>query len=184
MKNQNTQTQKEKPISLKDAVLQALENITDQNYSSQDILAEIKSSLINGEYTLVVSPTHAAVKTVIENEVPDEFHPEYSKRLVGNNYVFSKIVTVTSQVPNGVTVIPEVQVAPPVVDNDIESPVHKKIDKYLDKQTGPVLLKKLQSALKINGLSCRDYVTILTEMGHVPSPGVDVESYSMFTVQK
>ena len=63
---------------------------------------------------------------------------------------------------------------------DADSPVASRVAAYLNK-VGTATLKQVQSALKVNGITCKDFAAIVKGLGYTVTPGTS-DCYSTYTV--
>ena len=63
---------------------------------------------------------------------------------------------------------------------DADSPVASRVAAYLNK-VGTATLKQVQSALKVNGITCKDFAGIVKGLGYTVTPGTS-DCYSTYTV--
>ena len=63
---------------------------------------------------------------------------------------------------------------------DADSPVASRVSAYLSK-VGTATLKQVQSALKVNGITCKDFAGIVKGLGYTVTPGTS-DCYSTYTV--
>lgn len=63
-----------------------------------------------------------------------------------------------------------------------QSPVEAKIVAYLNK-VGSATLRQIQSALKINGITCKNLATMVADLGFTVYPGANVGCFSTYTAE-
>jgi len=183
-------------LTLKEAVINAVKELKVKGgFSVHDVTTEIREAVNAGEFTLpgLENPnpnSQSGIKYWVKNEdvkaIIESLENDGTLANLGLTNVdmsgpfrvfeFSTPTTPSAGVPAS---------TPPSVNapNPTQSPLVQRIEAYLSKGT-PVTLKQIQSALKINGVTCKDLEGIVAGIsGYVVTPGT-TDCYSTYTVDQ
>lgn len=185
-------------LTLNEAVLAQVENlIPDGSFSAHDVTSAVRAAANAGTITLPgleARPNdegikywvnHEDVKRVIAGLVADGTMANLGMTNVDNSGTYRLYVFGTDATPAAAT-----PAATPTVAgrwdqttnaNPTRSPVESKIETYLNK-VGTATLKQIQSALKINGITCKDLATMVAGLGFTVTPGTD-GCFSTYTAE-
>lgn len=124
---------------------------------------------------------HEAVKTIIDGLLADGTLANLGLTNTHFNgtyrvFEFGTVQAAPTPVPNTAAVI-----VPTNPTTATVSPVIQRINSYLANNPGVVTLKQIQSAVRVNGLSCKDFYDILTGAGYIVSVGT-ADKFSTYTV--
>lgn len=189
MNRKNTAVTPAIKFTLVEAVANTVKQLSeDGSFSAYDITTEIREAVNSGEYTIPVTTTgkenwinHEDVKAILDRFLDDGFLKTLGLTNVSYNGTFrvfefdeDTAAVVFSKTPVAVT--------PPVNPNPTKSPLAQKIEIYLNKSVGtPVTLKQIQSAVKVNGISCKDFAELISNLGYNVNPGTP-NKFSTYTV--
>lgn len=182
-------------LTLAEAVLDTVNELKGRgSFSAHDVTAAIRADANAGDIAL---PGHEAqgnkagikywvehndVKDILEGLLNDGTLATLGLTHVGYNGTFRTFefgpvgVAAAPVAPNTAAAIVPVNNATATV-----SPVLQRIQTYLGNNPGVVTLKQIQSAIKVNGLSCKDFFDILTGAGYTVNVGV-ADKFSTYTV--
>lgn len=198
-------------LTLQEAVIDAVNDLkSNGSFSAHDVTTAVRESVNAGDYALPgyesTNPAfkydvqHDAVKDVIQQLVTNGTMATLGMTSINyggrfRTFVFDATVTAAAPAPSAVSVAPAPAAptpAPVLVvatttadDNsdvsESDSPVAQHIAAYLKQRGASATLKQIQSALKKNGLTCKDLDALCRGLGYtvtVVTPG----SYSSYTV--
>ena len=182
-------------LTLTEAVVQAINELKgNKSFSAHDVTNTIRESVNSGEYALPGFETagaaggpirywvdHEAVKTVIDNllnsgELANLGLVKVENPTGARPYRLFNFGT-TAAAPAPVTPTAN---ATPADDTDTQGPVAQRIKAYLA-NAGTATLKQIQSALKVNGVTCEDFYNLVTALGFDVQPGT-AGKFSTYTV--
>jgi hypothetical protein len=199
-KNKNMNTPTTIPqLSLKDAVVNAVNSlkVNKGNFSAHDVTVAVRESVNAGEIALPGLETaqpnrssikywvnHSDVRAIIDDLLNDGTLATLG--LTNVNYdggfrVFEFSTPVPSADDHDGAPTPDTTAAAPTVPapavsvaaapvSPIVSLLSARIDAYMSK-VGSATLKQIQSALKVNGVTCKDLADIVTNLGYTLMPG-------------
>jgi hypothetical protein len=193
--------------TLKDAVLDAVNSLkSNGTFSAHDVTTTIRNAVNDGEYILPgleaasgsafkYNVDHDAVKQVIDSVLNDgtlanlglvnvNYDGDYRTFEFDNTPVDEDedVTTTTTAAPVGTAAPANATVDDDAAVSDNDGPVAKRITAYLQK-VGSATLKQVQSALKVNGLTCKDLATLADELGFTVEVGTE-GCYSTYTVSE
>lgn len=182
-------------LTLAEAVLDTVNELKGRgSFSAHDVTTAIRADANAGDIAL---PGHEAqgnkagikywvehntVRDILEGLLNDGTLAGLGLTHVGYNgtfrtFEFGPAVTAApAPAPNTAADIVPVNNATATV-----SPVLQRIQTYLGNNPGVVTLKQIQSAIKVNGLSCKDFYDILSGAGYIVNVGV-ADKFSTYTV--
>lgn len=183
-------------LTLAEAVLDTINELKGRgSFSAHDVTAAIRADANAGDIAL---PGHEAtgnnagikywvehedVKVIIEGLLADGTLKTLGLTNVRFNGTFRVFefgnvgVIPAGVVPNNAAAV----ITPTNTATAAVSPVLQRIQTYLANVTGLVTLKQIQSAVKVNGLSCKDFNDILTGAGYIVNVGT-AGKFSTYTV--
>ena len=196
MQTVNTPVTATPQYTLKDAVLDAVNQLkSNGSLTAYDVTKEVRESANNGDYALpgLEAPvgssykynvSHESVKSVINSLLNDGTltllgltNVDYTGQY--RTFNFSTADDGGNTATNGDVDGTDNDSTSDVVDTD--GPVAQRIKTYLS-NVGSATLKQVQSALKVNGLTCKDLATTLDELGYTVTEGTP-GCYSTYTVE-
>lgn len=179
-------------LTLAEAVLDTVNELKVRgSFSAHDVTAAIRADANAGDIAL---PGHEArgngagikywvehdeVKSIVEGLLNDGTLATLGLTNVTFNGTFR--VFEFGPVAAPATVGTAVAFAPTNAATAAVSPVLQRIQTYLGNNPGTVTLKQIQSAVKVNGLSCKDFYDILTGAGYIVNTGT-ADKFSTYTV--
>ena len=184
-------------LTLKDAVINTVKELKAKgSISIHDVTTEIRKAVNAGEFILPglenPNPSEAGIKYWVKNEdvkaIIENLENDGTLATLGltdvdysGPYRVYKFSTTDSADDNGAVAIA------PTSDSSTDptqSPLVQRIKAYLSRGT-PVTIKQIQSALKVNGVTCEDLVNIVGSIGdYVVTPGTLDCYYSTYTVEE
>jgi hypothetical protein len=182
-------------LTLTEAVVQAVNELkATGKFSAHDVTNTIRESVNSGEYalpglearpgtangTIKYWVDHEAVKTVIDTLINNGEMANLGMVNVDYSGAFRVFeFGTTAAVPAPVT--PTANATPAGdTDADTQGPVAQRIKAYLA-NAGTATLKQIQSALKVNGVTCEDFYNLVTALGFDVQPGT-AGKFSTYTV--
>lgn len=193
----NTSTATGVQYTLKEAVVEAVKSLLaagTKSFSAFQITTEVRNAVNEGEYSLpgLENPdTSASFKYLVKNDDVKEViellqndgtlanlgldNVDYSGAYRIFNFTAPATSTDTTDVADGA--------ATPTTNDDAtndDSPVAQRIKAYIA-NVGSATAKQIQSTLKVNGVTCKDIVTLADELGFDITVGTE-GAYSTYTV--
>ena len=186
--------------TLVEAVTEAVNALkVNGKFSAHDVTVAVRESVNEGEYALPSYKNsdvnsdikylvnHSDVKAALEAIQNDGtltnlglIDIDYSGQYRVYNFDNASIVPSTSTPDVNNDASTDYDDSDDVVDSD--GPVAKKIDNYLNNHRGmAATVRQIHSALKINGLTSKDLVELLTNLGYDVEVGTE-NAYSTYTV--
>lgn len=192
-------------LTLKEAVVDAVKTLkVNGSFSAHDVTNEIRAGANGGEFALPGLEAkennanikywvdHEAVKAVLDalyndgtlqnlgltNVIPPDYSRTY-RLFEFANVVASAAATVTTP-----TAAPAAPTTPPPAANTANptvSPVEAHVKAYIEKSGAGVTMKQIQSALKVNGITCKDLADMVDKLGFEVVPGT-LNCFSTYTV--
>lgn len=191
--NMNTATQAVSTtpqLTLKEAVVEAVTELKNKGaFSAYDVTSAVRAGANGGEFALPGLEAkqnnsnikywvnHEDVKQVVDGLLNDGTLATLGLTNVNYNgsfrvFEFASSVAqsspATSSTPASTTA------------NPTQSPLAQRIQTYLS-NVGSATLKQVQSALKVNGVTCKDLAAIVAGLGYSVNPGT-TDCYSTYTV--
>jgi hypothetical protein len=198
MKTVNTAVSSVPQLTLKEAVIDAINDLkSNGSMSAHDITTAIREAANAGEIALpgleATQPNssnikywvnHADVKAVIDGLLNDGTLANLGMTNVnysGGFRVFEFSAPATSSVPSAddhddAAPAPTTSAS---AANATQSPMAQRVEAYL-KKAGSATLKQIQSALKVNGVTCKDLAAIVAGLGFTVTPGTS-DCFSTYT---
>ena len=184
-------------LTLKEAVVNAVNELKVKgSFSAHDVTTAVREAANAGEIALpgleATQPNssnikywvnHADVKAVIDGLLNDGTLANLGMTNVdysGGFRVFEFSAPATSPVPSA----DDHDGAPAPITtataaNATQSPMAQRVEAYL-KKAGSATLKQIQSALKVNGVTCKDLAAIVAGLGFTVTPGTP-DCFSTYT---
>lgn len=178
-------------LTLKEAVLDAVKELKTSkgSFSAHDVTTSVRDAANSGEISLPGLESrgtnqaikywvnHEDVKQVVDALVNDGTLANLGLTNINYNgpfrvFEFGSVVATSAAVTT--------PTAATASANATQSPLAARIDAYLNR-VGTATLKQIQSALKVNGLTCKDFATIVANLGYVVTPGT-TDCFSTYTV--
>lgn len=169
MSNKTVNTTVVPQLSLSEAVVEAVNEIKVKgSFSAHDVTNAVRSAVNAGEITIPGSEAkpnsqnikywinHEDVKAVIDALLEDGTLKNLGLVNVTYNGNFRVFNFAANATPAAVVT---------VATNPAESPVEKRIKAYLAK-VGSATLRQIQSALKINGVTCQALAEVVVKLGY------------------
>jgi hypothetical protein len=188
-------------LTLKEAVVNAVNELKVKgSFSAHDVTKSVRDAANAGEIALpgleASQPNssnikywvnHADVKTTLDGLLNDGTLANLGLTNVDYSGAF-RVFEFTSSAPSSTAPVPSaddhdgapVATTPaPNVANPTQSPLAQKIEAYLNK-VGSATLKQVQSALKVNGVTCKDLAPIVESLGFTVTAGTP-DCFSTYT---
>ena len=184
-------------LTLTEAVTVTVDEVkTNGQFTAHDITTAVRAGVNAGEFTLPgleADPNTDGIKYWVHHEDIKEI-----LRTLRNNgelanmgltgvtegvgvqfrtYVFANSVPGVMTTPATPVAVTTAAPAAPVVT---QGPVEQKIQAYLA-NVGTATMKQIQSALKINGITCQDLAGMVSDLGFTVTPGT-VGCFSTYIV--
>lgn len=193
-------------LTLTEAVTNAINTLKSRGQmSAYEITSTIRSSVNAGEYeipSLITSGAnikywvnHSDVKDIIETMLNDNsltalgltnvnFNGSYRVFEFANNPTPTPVAdTNVTTDDNTTSVTTATTHLVPAASSVLVGTVNQKISNYLKNQSGNIVtLKKIQSAIKVNGYHCYDIGNIVASLGYSVTPGSS-NCFSTYTVK-
>jgi hypothetical protein len=186
-------------LTLKEAVVDAVNSLkVNGSFSAHDITNSVRAGANGGEFALPgleAKPNnsniaywinHEDVKAVLETLLNDGTLNNLGLSNVNYNgtfriFEFANVVApatapATPTAPAPTTPPPAANAAAPTV-----SPVEAHVKAYIEKSGAGVTMKQIQSALKVNGITCKDLADMVDKLGFEVVPGT-LNCFSTYTV--
>lgn len=177
-------------LTLKEAVVQAATELKNKGaFSAYDVTTAVREAANSGEFALPGLEAkqnnsnikywvnHEDVKQVVDGLLNDGTLATLGLTNVNYNGSFRVFEFATSVAPSS----PVTSSTPAsTTANPTQSPVAQRIQTYLS-NAGSATLKQVQSALKVNGVTCKDLAAIVAGLGFSVTPGT-TDCYSTYTV--
>ncbi len=182
-------------LTLKEAVVNAVNELKVKgSFSAHDVTETIRKAANAGEIALpgleATQPNnsgikywvnHADVKTTIDGLLNDGTLANLGMTNVDYSGAFRVFEFAASVAAPAITPAPDASAAPAVSTSDpTQSPMDQRIKAYLTK-VGSATLKQVQSALKVNGVTCKDLASIVVGLGFTVTPGTN-DCFSTYEV--
>jgi hypothetical protein len=172
-------------LTLKEAVVNAVNElkVSKGNFSAHDVTTAIREAANSGEIALpgleATQPNstnikywvnHSDVKAIVDDLLNDGTLANLGMVNVNYNGGF-RVFEFSTPVPSADDHDGAPAPTPaPNAANPTQSPLAQRIDAYLSK-AGTATLKQIQSALKVNGITCKDLSGIVAGLGYTVTPG-------------
>lgn len=183
-------------LTLREAVVESVNEIlkTTQSFSFYDITKLVRDKVNSGEIAIpgneAIQPNpsnikywvnHEDVKSVIDTLLNDGTLNNMGLKNVCVNgtfrvFEFDSPVTPQSTDNNIVVITPSSSSD----DDATNSPLEVRIKSYLS-NVGTATLKQVQSAMKVNGVTCKDFADIVKNLGFTLTPGTP-DKFSTYIV--
>ena len=194
MKNTNAVNTTPK-LTLTEAVVNAVNELKSKgSFSAYDVTTAVRAAANAGEIELPgleANTNQSGIKYWVNNEdVKREIDALLNNGELANlgltnvNYNGSfRVFEFANSAATTTVATPAAPVASTTDDTDpadADSPVASRVSAYLSK-VGTATLKQVQSALKVNGITCKDFAGIVKGLGYTVTPGTS-DCYSTYTV--
>ena len=178
-------------VTLKEAVTNAVNELKVKgSFSAHDVTSAIRAAVNGGEIAipgLEAQPNSAGISFWVKHEdvkaIVDEMLEDGTLANLGlTNVNFSGAFRVfefaTPAASTDTDADPASATNAPAT-NGTQTPLEQRIKAYLSK-AGSATLKQIQSALKVNGVTCADLAPIVTGLGYTLTAGT-TDCYSTYT---
>ena len=185
-------------LTLKEAVVNAVNELKVKgSFSAHDVTKTVRDAANAGEIALpgleASQPNssnikywvnHADVKTTLDGLLNDGTLANLGLTNVDYSGAF-RVFEFAVGAPATTSAAPSAPSAPsattpaPAAANPTQSPLAQKIEAYLNK-VGSATLKQVQSALKVNGVTCKDLAPIVESLGFTVTAGTP-DCFSTYT---
>ncbi len=168
-------------LTLAEAVLDTINELKGRgSFSAHDVTAAVRADANAGDIALPGYEAqgngagikywveHNDVKDIVEGLLNDGTLASLGLTNIGYNGTFRTFeFDPAGPVAAAAPAVPTNNVAAVIVPTNAAtvSPVLQRIETYLANVNGRATLKQIQSAVKVNGLSCKDFYDILTSRG-------------------
>ena len=185
-------------LTLKEATVNAVKELikTKGSFSIHDVTTEIRTGVNAGEFALPglenTNPnSQSGIKYWVKNEdvkaIIESLESDGTLATLGLTNVdvsgpfrvFEFSTPAPSADDHDGAPAPAPTTPAPNAANPTQSPLAQRIDAYLSKKVGATL-KAVQSALKVNGVTCKDLAGIVVGLGYTVTPGTS-DCYSTYT---
>jgi hypothetical protein len=183
MKTNTTINTNTPALTIGEAVIEAVNELKVKgSFSAHDVTSTVREAVNAGEFILPgfeATPNQSGIKYWINHEdvkaALDSLLNDGTLNNLGlvdvsfnGSYrVFNFTDTTTVNTVNGVTTA-----ANTTAPDDVDSPLQARVKAYLNK-VGSATLKQVQSAVKVNGITCKDFAEIVENLGYNVSVGTD-----------
>ena len=190
--NANTAVSTTPQLTLKEAVVNAVNELKVKgSFSAHDVTKTVRDAANAGEIALpgleASQPNssnikywvnHADVKTTLDGLLNDGTLANLGLTNVDYSGAF-RVFEFAVGAPATTSAAPSATTPAPAAANPTQSPLAQKIEAYLNK-VGSATLKQVQSALKVNGVTCKDLAPIVESLGFTVTAGTP-DCFSTYT---
>lgn len=184
-------------VTLREAVVSAVNEFKSKgSFSIHDATLAVRAAANGGEIALPgmeAQPNQSGIKYWVENDavkrVIQAIEADGTLANMGLTnvdysgpyrvYQFSTPVAASAPVATATPASPDPATVTTAA-NPSQSPLAARVQAYLT-NVGTATLKQVQSALKVNGVTCKDLATIVAGLGYVVTPGT-TDCFSTYVV--
>lgn len=180
-------------LTLTEAVVNAVNELKSKgSFSAYDVTTAVRAAANGGEIALpgmeakanqsgiAFWVNHEDVKRVIDTLLNNGELANLGLSNVNYNGSFRVFEFATATAPAATATTAAVTTDTDTDPADADSPLATRVEAYLSK-VGGATLKQVQSALKVNGVTCKDFADIVKNLGYSLTAGTD-GCYSTYTV--